>query len=169
MVFFNFQPTYLMEVYEANGFEPTRTFINYYPQHDEWHDRPMLYREYRYGDEIVFREPCQFTNICFLARKARAVERLTKPLQGFYRRYHGERNAGSQEGPAVELDGRLAAEVKKRVPGWLLKSLLSLNRLRLRIEESLLPYSLRDRLWCWRRRRFLRALDRVRKRTILRI
>jgi len=169
MVFFNFQPPYFAEVYGANGFEPTQTFINFYPQYDEWRDRPMVYREYRYGDEMIFLEPRKFSNICFFARRARAVEPFVKPLQGFYLRYHGERDADGGQRVAAELDGRLAADVKRRLPGWLLGPLLTLNRWRLSVEDVLLPYAIRERLWCWRRQRYLRALDRTRDRKTLRI
>lgn len=169
MVFFNFQPPYFMEVYEANGFEPTQTFINFYPQYDEWRDRPMVYQEYRYGDDMIFRHPRQFTNLCFFARRSRAVERFVKPLQGFYLRYHRGGDIDSARSAGAAPDGRVAARVKQRLPPWLLKPLLSLNRWRLWVEDRLLPGPLRERLWCWRRQRFLLALDRTRNRKTIRI
>lgn len=198
MVFFNFQPMYFMEVYGANGFDQQRMFINYYPQYNEWRDRPQLYREYCYGDEMIFQEPRKFTNLCFFARKTRTVSPPVKPLQGFYLRYHGaqasresagsvsaDAGGGTREAePAVsgngtsgsasldegaQLDGRWAARLKRGLPLGLREPLLKLNRFRLRLEEVLLPEWLCERLWCWRRQRFLRALDRARQRTILRI
>ncbi|MCY2986359.1 MAG: hypothetical protein NTY19_00575 [Planctomycetota bacterium] len=168
-VFFNFQPQYFAEVYRANGFEPTRTFINFYPSFDEWIDRPMLYREYQYGDEMIFQEPRKLTNTCFFATKVCHVAPSVRPLQGFYLRYHGETPTIAPAVPPTELDGRMVADVKKRLPIWLLKPLLALNRLRLKVEDALLPYALRERLWCWRRRRYLRTLDRARRRMTIRI
>jgi hypothetical protein len=162
MTFFNFQPMYLQEVYAANGFEPTRTYINFYPQFDEWTDQQMQYREYHYGDEMLFQLPRKLTNICFFAKKGKSIQELAKPIQGFYMRYHGE--ADLADAPAPELDGRLAADVKRRIPSWLLEPLIALNRARLRLEDLLLPRALRERLWCWRRRRIIVALDRVRER-----
>lgn len=169
MVFFNFQPAYLLEVYSANGFEPTQTFINYYPQYDEWCDRPMLYREYRYGDEMMFRELRTFTNVCFFARKSRVVKQFVKPLQGFYLRYHSQTQAASGQPAAAERDGRLSAAVKRHLPSWLLRPLLALNRWRLGIEAALMPRAVRERLWFWRRHRYLRALDRTPDRKVFRI
>ena len=208
MVFFNFQPMYFMEVYGANGFEHQRMFINYYPQYNEWQDRPQLYREYVYGDEMVFQEPRKFSNLCFFARKTRSVHPPVKPLQGFYLRYHGVTRAAvgapqDEAGPASlagrvatsvptrdvsvashaptsaaagppagvdeEPDGRWAAKIKRWLPRGVREPLVKLNRFRLRLEETLLPNSVRERLWCWRRQRFLRALDRTRQRIIVRI
>jgi len=164
MVYFNFQPVYFLEVYGANGFQPMRAFINFYPQYDEWKDQRMLYREYRYGDEMIFQMDRKFTNLCFLARKATNTEPFVKPIQGFYLRYHGEPHPA--EAAAGEPDGRRVALVKRRIPKRLLQPLLKLNRLRLRIEDLLLPHPLRERMWCWRRRRHLLALDRERDRQV---
>lgn len=167
MTYFNFQPMYFQEVYTANGFELTQTYINYYPQYDEWKDRPLVYREYCYGDEIVFQMPRKFTNLCFFARKTRSPEILTRPIQGFYLRYHGA--ADDTPAPTADLDGRRVAQMKGRLPAWLLNPLLALNRSRLQLEDWLLPYALRERLWCWRHNRHLRALDRIRTRKIYRV
>ena len=167
MTYFNFQPMYFQEVYRGNGFEPTQTYVNYYPKYDEWKDRPLVYREYRYGDEMIFQVPRKQTNLCFFARKARSLERVVKPIHGFYVRYHGDTD--DSDTPAEEADGRVAAGVKRRLPSWLLSPLLAVNRLRLRVEDLLLPYALRERLWCWRRNSYLRALDRVRERKIYRL
>ena len=164
MTYFNFQPMFFQEVYAANGFEPTRTYINYYPQYDEWRDRPMLYREYQYGDEMVFQIPRKLTNICFFARKSSTVEPPVKPIQGFYLRYHGEQRTA--ETPAGEEDGRFEAKLKQSLPNWLRTPLIALNRARLGIEEKLLPYPIREWLYCRRRHRQIRALDNVRKRNV---
>lgn len=208
MVFFNFQPMYFMEVYGANGFEQQRMFINYYPQYNEWQDRPQLYREYVYGDEMIFQEPRKFSNLCFFARKTRSVHPPVKPLQGFYLRYHGVASdpareprdtaapasvaggiatleptrgaavgpfsptpaaAGLPTGPGEEPDGRWSAKIKRWLPRGVREPLVKLNRLRLRLEDAILPSFVRERLWCWRRQRFLRALDRTRQRIILRV
>ncbi len=163
MTYFNFQPMFLQEVYAANGFEPTRTFINFYPQYNEWQDQRMEYREYRYGDEMIFQQPRKLTNICFFAKKATSAQPFVKPIQGFYLRYHGE---AEETESTADLDGRMAAGAKRRIPSWLLQPLLALNRRRLRVEEALLPLAVRERLYCWRRRRHIEALDRVRQRKV---
>lgn len=165
MTFFNFQPMFMHEVYAANGFDPTRTYINFYPQYDEWKDQRMQYREYRYGDEMIFQVPRKLTNICFFAKKTRSIEKFVKPIQGFYMRYHGETEESG--GVPGELDGRLAAGLKSGLPAWLATPLIAINRWRLGMEDVLLPLGLRERLYCWRRRRKIQALDRVRNRKVM--
>jgi hypothetical protein len=164
MTYFNFQPMFFHEVYAANGFEPTRTYINFYPQFDEWNDRPMLYREYQYGDEMLFQLPRKLTNICFFARKTRSIKDFVKPIQGFYLRYHGE--DATAEPFLEQHDGRYAARLKRQLPAWLVQPLLSVNRFRLRLEDAMLPYAAREWLYCYRRRRHILALDRVRRRNV---
>ncbi len=167
--YFNFQPMFLQEVYAANGFEPTRTYINFYPPYNEWQDKPMLYREYRYGDEMIFQMPRKLTNVCFFARKKESLgeREFVRPIQGFYLRYHGETE--TPNATDEPLDGRLAAGVKHRLPSWLVRPLLQCNRFRLRLEETLLPNFLRERLHSFRQRRHLNALDRVRERKVFKI
>ena len=170
MCYYNFQPMFLHEVYAANGFGNLRTFINYYPQYNEWEDRPLIYREYQYGDEMLFVVPGRFSNICFFATKTRETGAFTRPIQGFYQRYHArsrDSGPGARGRTSGEPDGRFVARIKAMLPTPILDPLLYLNRRRIRFLDAVLPYWLRERIWLRQRTRFIRLLDRTRKRKVI--
>lgn len=169
MCYYNFQPMFLHEVYAANGFERLRTYLNYYPQCNEWQDEPLDYREYQYGDETLFIRPGFYTNVCVFATKTRPTGEITKPIQGFYARYHNAPEAADAPAPAANVDGRLAARVKERLPSWLRRPLLTVNRQRIQVQERLLPRRISRKLWMRQRTKFLKALDRTRVRRTIRV
>jgi SAM-dependent methyltransferase len=129
MVFFNFQPPFLTEVYAANGFADIRTYINYWPNYREWDDRPLIYREFRYGDDLPFTKPHYRTNLILFARKDREVVPFVKPIQGFYERYHARESplhrsngdSGSTQKAAETSNGlirRCKLFVRRNCPYW---------------------------------------------------
>lgn len=139
MVYFNFQPPFFPEAFLANGFDRVRSFANYYPIWREWDDRPLIYQEYLYGDEIEFTKRFYRTNLCFFARKEREVDPFVTPNQGWYVEYH---KAEMNDAPA---EAAVPPEPRRNPIVGALKAML----------RARLPYGVKARIWDYldRRRR----------------
>ncbi|MEX2286479.1 MAG: hypothetical protein WD648_05265 [Planctomycetaceae bacterium] len=121
MVYFNFQPPFLTEVYAANGCENIRTFINFWPTYREWDDRPLIYREFHYSDELPFTKRHYRTNLILFGTKVREVAPFVKPIQGFYERYHGRATESKKSMAPQQSNGLVRtckAFMRQHLPYW---------------------------------------------------
>jgi SAM-dependent methyltransferase len=170
MCHFNIQPSLFFEFYLANGFTKPSAYLNYFPVYREEEHRPLLYREYLEGDDVNFTRFGYQTVLLFYATKETTPEQYKKPVQEFYRSYHGE-NGTASDVPANDpvVDGRFLARVKRALPAGLSAPLVAIKRAAIGVGNRILPYRIRGCLWSLHLRRYRAGLDRSRSRKVFKI
>lgn len=96
LCFYNLQPPFFFNVFNANGFEDIRVYVSYYPKYISHYkkylsknrDLKILWREIHYNDEILFSKLGYNTAITFVGRKVKIINKVVSPLQEYYIEHH---------------------------------------------------------------------------------